>query len=53
MWGRHPEVGKVELGPYIRGKEDSCPEKEDSSPVNSSAQLKNQPGKVSRCSGST
>jgi len=24
---RHSEVGKVEMGPYIRGEDDSCPKK--------------------------
>jgi len=33
MRGRHSEVEKVDLGPYIRGKDDSCPKKGYTSPM--------------------
>jgi hypothetical protein len=35
MRGRHSEVGKVGLGPYIRGRDDSCVKKGYTSPLNS------------------
>jgi len=44
MRGGPSEVGKVELGPYIRGKDDSCSKKGYTSPLNSSPTFKNQAG---------
>jgi len=52
--GKHSEVGKVELGPYIRGKDDSCSKKSYTSPLNSPPSLKirracrEPPGRTSR-----
>ena len=42
MRGRHSEVGKVELGAYIREKDDSCSKKGYTSSLNSHPNLKNQ-----------
>jgi hypothetical protein len=33
MRGRSSEVGKVELGPHVRGKENSCSKKGYTSPL--------------------
>jgi len=39
MRGTHSEVGKVDLGPYLREKDDSCLKKGYTSPLNSSPHL--------------
>jgi len=41
MRGRHSEAGKEELGPYIRGKDESCSIKGHTSALNSPPDLKN------------
>ena len=38
----HSEVGKVEMGAYLRGKDDSCMNKDYTSPLTSPPNLKNQ-----------
>ena len=54
MRGRHSEAGKEELGPYIRGKDESCSIKGHTSALNSPPDLKNQVEWVSSgYSGST
>jgi hypothetical protein len=42
--GMHSEVGKGELGPYIRRKDNSCSKKGYTSPLNSLPSFKNQAG---------
>jgi hypothetical protein len=44
MSGRHSEVGKEKLGPYLRGKDERCLRKRYTSPLNSPPNLKNQAG---------
>ena len=44
MRGRHSEVEKAELVPYICGKDDSSAKKGYTSPLNSPSNLKNQAG---------
>ena len=39
MRGGHSEVGKVDLGPYLCEKDDSCLKKRYTSPLNSSPHL--------------
>jgi hypothetical protein len=44
MRGGTSEMGKEELGSYIRGKDDSCSKKGYTSPLNSPPSFKNQAG---------